>query len=203
METLGKLFGSEARVKILRLFFLNEEVGFEMKEIEKRTKLKAPTVRREIAVLKSIGFIKKKSFSKELPPKKKVQGWFLDSNFSYKKELKDLVLNTDMIDKGDIISRFKKTGTIKLLVVSGIFIKENDSRTDILIVGENLKRASIENTLRSIESEIGKELSYAFFDTKEFKYRVEMYDKFIYDVLDYPHERLVDKIGLPDKFTRI
>jgi len=129
--------------------------------------------------------------------------WFLDNNFSYKRELKDLVLNTDMIDRGDIISRFKKTGVIKLLVVSGIFIKENDSRTDILIVGENLKRSSIENVLRSIESEIGKELSYAFFDTKEFKYRVEMYDKFIYDVLDYPHERLVDKIGLPDKFTRL
>lgn len=203
MEILGKLFGSEARVKILRLFFLNEETGFEMKEIEKRTKLKALTVRKEIAALKSIGFIKKKYFSKDLPLKKKVQGWFLDNNFSYKRELKDLVLNTDMIDRGDIISRFKKTGVIKLLVVSGIFIKENDSRTDILIVGENLKRSSIENVLRSIESEIGKELSYAFFDTKEFKYRIEMYDKFIYDVLDYPHERLVDKIGLPDKFTRL
>lgn len=203
METLGKLFGSEARVKILRLFFLNEDVGFEMKEIEKRTKLKSPTVRKEIAVLKSIGFIKKKYFSKDLPPKKKVYGWFFDNSFSYKKELKDLVLNTDMINRGDIINRFKKTGAIKLLVVSGIFIKENDSRTDILIVGENLKRSAIENTLRSIESEIGKELSYAFFDTKEFKYRVEMYDKFIYDVLDYPHERLIDKIGLPDKFTRI
>ena len=64
MEILGKLFGSEARVKILRLFFLNEEMGFEMKEIEKRTKLKATTVRKEIVALKSIGFIKKKYFSK-------------------------------------------------------------------------------------------------------------------------------------------
>jgi hypothetical protein len=203
MEILGKLFGNEARVKILRLFFLNGENGFENREIERRTKLRAPAVRRELAVLKSVGFIKKRYFSKDLPPKKKVAGWFLDNNFVYRKELKDLILNADLVNRGKISGRFKKAGSIKLLIVSGIFIKDNDSRTDILIVGDNLKKGSIENTLRSMEAEIGKELSYAFFETKEFKYRLEMYDKFIYDVLDYPHERLIDKVGLPEKITRL
>lgn len=202
MEILGKLFGSEARVKIIRLFFLNTEIGFDSKEIERRTKLKTATVRRELGILKSIGFIKKKLFSKDLPPKKKVLGWFLDGDFSYKKELKDLVLNADSVNNNKIIGRFKKAGTIKLLIVSGIFVKDNNSRTDILVIGDNLKKGTIENAIRSIEAEIGKELAYAFFDTKEFKYRLEMYDKFIYDILDYPHERLVDKLQLPEKNTR-
>lgn len=202
MEILGKLFGSEARVKIIRLFFLNTEIGFDSKEIERRTKLKTATVRKELGILKSIGFIKKKLFSKDLPPKKKVLGWFLDGDFSYKKELKDLVLNADSVNNNKIIGRFKKAGTIKLLIVSGIFVKDNNSRTDILVIGDNLKKGTIENAIRSIEAEIGKELAYAFFDTKEFKYRLEMYDKFIYDILDYPHERLVDKLQLPEKNTR-
>ncbi|MFA6078096.1 MAG: hypothetical protein WC724_03735 [Candidatus Paceibacterota bacterium] len=202
MEILGKLFGNDARVKIIRLFFLNADTGFDPKEIERRTKLKTITVRRELAILKSIGFIKKKLFSKDLPPKKKTSGWFLDSDFPYKRELKDLILNADSVNNSKIVDRFKKAGTIKLLIVSGIFIKDNDSRTDVLIVGDNLKKGKIENAMRLIEAEIGKELAYAFFDTKEFKYRLEMYDKFIYDILDYPHQRLVDKLQLPEKNAR-
>ena len=45
-----------------------------------------------------------------------------------------------------------------------------------------------------MEAEIGKELRYAVLNTKEFIYRLDMYDKFIRDILDYPHERLIEKI---------
>ena len=47
-----------------------------------------------------------------------------------------------------------------------------------------------------MESEIGKELRYAFFDTQEFKYRMSIYDKLVRDILDYPHTVLVDKMGI-------
>jgi hypothetical protein len=77
-----------------------------------------------------------------------------------------------------------------------MFIKENDSRVDILVVGDKLNKGSIETALRNIEAEVGKELSYAFFDTEEFKYRVGICDKFVRDVLDYPHEKIVNKINL-------
>ncbi len=49
----------------------------------------------------------------------------------------------------------------------------------------------IQKTISVLESELGRELSYAIFDTNDFKYRVSMYDKLIRDVFDYPHERLI------------
>jgi hypothetical protein len=38
----------------------------------------------------------------------------------------------------------------------------------------------------------------ALFDTEEFMYRLKMYDKLLRDVLDYPHEKIVNKIDHPE-----
>ena len=77
---------------------------------------------------------------------------------------------------------------MKLVVTSGIFIKNHDSRVDLLIVGDKMKRGKIEEGIKRIEAEIGMELVYAVFETKEFLYRLNMYDKLVRDILDYPHE---------------
>ena len=66
MDTLGKLFGSNAIVKILRLFLFNPTTIFETSEIVHRTKVQSETVRFEISMLERIGLIKKKSFYKEI-----------------------------------------------------------------------------------------------------------------------------------------
>ena len=42
-------------------------------------------------------------------------------------------------------------------------------------------------------------MRYAAFGTEDFAYRFGMYDKFIRDIVDYPHERLIDKIGIQGK----
>ena len=62
---------------------------------------------------------------------------------------------------------------------------------DLLIVGDKMKRGKIEEGIRKLEAEIGAELVYAIFDTKEFLYRLNMYDKLVRDILDYPHEILL------------
>jgi hypothetical protein len=61
---------------------------------------------------------------------------------------------------------------------------------DLLIVGDRMKRGKIEKGIRRLEAEIGAELVYAIFETKEFNYRLNMYDKLVRDILDYPHEVL-------------
>ena len=51
-----------------------------------------------------------------------------------------------------------------------------------------MKKSKIEEEVHKLEAEIGTELVYAVFDTKEFVYRLNMYDKLIRDILDFPHE---------------
>lgn len=204
MDILAKLFGSPARVKILRLFLLNSGDIFENSDVVTKSKVTSTVARKELGMLNKVGFINKRSFFKEVssrsktrkPKKKRVYGWQLSADFPLLRPLYELLVNTEPLGKRDIVYRVKKCGSIKLVVISGIFMQNPDSRVDMLIVGDGLKKGVIENTLKVIESEVGKEVSYASIDTTEFKYRLGVFDKFIRDILDYPHIVILDKIGL-------
>jgi len=180
MEILGKILGNSARVKIMRLFLLNRGKGFITKDIVKRSRVNQLFVRKELRLLSSIGFIKKHS---AVSPE-----WYFNSLFKYGKEFENLLLSSDTLSKQAILNNFKKAGRVKLLIVSGIFIKNHDSRVDLLIVGDKLKRSKVEEGIKKIEAEMGIELVYAMFETKEFIYRLNMYDKLVRDILDYPHQ---------------
>ena len=177
MEILGKILNSSARVKIMRLFLLNKGKNFKNEDVVKRSRVSPDTVRRELKLLSSVGFIKKHGLD-----------WSFNYSFKYGTEFEELLISSDTINKEEIASNFKKTGKIKLLLISGVFIKNPDSRVDLLVVGDSIKKSKIEEEIRKLEAEIGMELVYALFDTKEFFYRLNMYDKLVCDVLDFPHE---------------
>jgi hypothetical protein len=180
MEILGKLLGSAHRVKIMRLFLLNKDVTFEVKDIEKRSLVKPETIRKELRLLESVNFVRKKT-----------SGYQYNFNFKYQKEFESLLISSDSLNTENVPQVFKKIGKIKLLLVAGVFIKNEDSRVDLFIVGDRLKRNRIEEGIKKLEAEIGREIVYAVFDYKEFLYRLNMYDKLIRDVLDFPHKVLV------------
>jgi DNA-binding transcriptional ArsR family regulator len=180
MEILEKILGNSARVRIMRLFLLNRGKNFTNKDIAKRSRVNPSTVRNELRLLSAVGFVKKRDIN-----------WSFNPSFKYGEEFQDLLVRSDSLNKDTILDIFKKVGRAKLIVVSGVFIKNDDSRVDLLIVGDKMKKGKIEEGIRKLEAEIGAELVYAIFDTKEFLYRLNMYDKLVRDILDYPHEVLL------------
>jgi len=204
MDILTTLFGNKNIVKIMRLFLMNPENAFSVEDVAVRTKTPKTAMRVDMNRLKNIGFIKAQAVIKETPPKiktgkptkKRVEGWVLDQNFPFISGLKLMLMSDHMVNKTEVVDRIKKAGQIKLIVLSGVFLREQEGRVDLLIVGDKMKKSSLDSALKTLESEVGKELSYAIMDTSEFNYRLSMYDKFIRDILDYPHEKLIDRIGL-------
>ncbi|MDO8659277.1 MAG: hypothetical protein Q7K54_01620 [Candidatus Parcubacteria bacterium] len=183
MEILGKILGNSARVKIMRLFLLNKSKTFRSKDIVNRSRVNADTVRRELNLLNSVGFVRK---SNSVP-----SDFSFNYAFKYASAFEELLIRSDSLNKKAILDNFKKVGKMKLMIVAGVFIKNDDSRVDLLIVGDNMKKSKIEEGVRRIEAEVGTELTYAVFDTEDFLYRLKMYDKLIRDILDYPHEVLL------------
>ncbi len=205
-DILAKLFGSSSRVKIIRLFLLNPEEVFEQKNIFSRAKVSQQSGRREISLLKSIGLIKPKNDfvlteikeKKAKFKKKRISGWALNESFPLMLGLRDFLLDNAPFSRDQLIRKLNKAGRMKLVILSGIFGQENSgaNRIDILAVGDAIKKGALERVIREIESEVGKELIYAFFNTEDFVYRLGMYDKFIRDILDYPHETILNKLGV-------
>lgn len=205
MDILGKLFGNPARAKIMRLFLLNPLSSFDSSDVAQKTKT-GTLARKEIKNLESIGFIAKKSFFKEIPFKKKgkqkikkkrVIGWHLNEDFPLLFPLKNILMSGNPLNRREeIVNRFNGCGKVKLIVVSGVFVGEGNSRIDILVVGDGLQKRAIDNALKGLEAEMGKELTYAFLETPEFRYRMGIYDKFIRDIFDYPHEKVFDRLDI-------
>jgi predicted transcriptional regulator len=205
MDILEKLFGSAAKVKIIKLFLFNPNLAFDTSEAAERAKVSKAVTRREISNLEKIGFIKSKFYTKEVRRQKdrsiqtfhkRVNGWTLDYKFPYTEAIKVFLSNINPFKHKDIINRISRAGKIQLLIISGIFIKNPDSRADLLIVGDGLKQNQLENIIKTIESEIGKEIRYAVFETAEFNYRLSMFDKLIRDILDYPHEKIINRLNI-------
>lgn len=201
MEALSKLFGGAARVKVLKLFLFNTEAILDLGVIAERTKLTKAAARKEIHVLEGAGLITKGTaiIEKEkngVRKKVRVAGYAVNQTFEFLLPLQQLLIHTTPLRQDQILKRLARVGKLKLVIVAGVFIQNPDSRLDILIVGDNLKPGAVDSALRFLESEIGKELKYATFDTADFKYRLNVYDKLVRDVLDYSHQTIVDKLGL-------
>ncbi|MDP3955877.1 MAG: hypothetical protein Q8Q18_01370 [bacterium] len=196
MDELAKLFGSALRVKILRAFYLGEKGIFTIDLLAERTAGDRVAIQKEIKMLVAIGFLKEKTINQKTKTGKKVskKGYICNEDFAYDSALRALVINTESLNPEELIGKLKGKGQLNLVIVAGIFIDEPKSRADIIIVGDRLKRATLEATIRDIETDIGKDLTYGIFSTEEFFYRLDMYDKFMRDVLDYPHKTLLNKL---------
>lgn len=203
MERLGILFGSLARVKLMRHFLMNPEAKFTVKDLVSRAKVSLSTARKEISVLRKADLIKDTvaTITTASGNAKKTKGVMLNTAFPYRQTLGDLLLQPQTIDKPAIAKRFKQIGKIKLLIISGILTGTADSRVDVLVVGKDVETKKLERAMREVEADIGRELAYAAFDTDDFIYRMNMYDKLIADVLDYPHERLIDSLSVSTRRT--
>ena len=189
----------------MKLFLSNPDQVFDSGEISKRAKVVLATTRTELNLLEKIQLIKKKVFYKETRKKKsvavklgkkKLNGWILNADFSLLAPLKNLLIKSCPLETKEVIGRLKNGGILKLVIVSGVFIQDTNSRADILIVGDNLNNAYLERALRILESETGRELKYVILDTPDFKYRLGVYDKLLRDILDYSHKKLINKLGL-------
>ena len=203
MEILAKLFGSSSRVKIIKLFLFNPTQGFSKTDVVRRAKVSASVARKEINMLEQIGMLKRCSFyptesieTDEKPKGKKTAGFIVDPSFEFLKQLQSLLININPLRHDEILKRLNNVGKLKLVIVAGVFIQNWDSRLDILIVGDKVKSGMVDQALKYLESEIGKELKYAVFETDDFKYRLNIYDKLVRDVIDYPHQKIVNKVDI-------
>lgn len=186
-EILEKLFRSKAEVKIIRLFLNNAEDKYLMSDIADKTKTSLPVVRKEMAPLEKAGFV---SVSK----KNQKTYYSLNTNFLYLDDLRKLFFKAAPSSSDWIRERVSRIGQIRLVLISGSLINTDKGRVDILIVGEHINKSKLTAFLSELEAEVGKGIRYVYMGNDEFKYRKNMFDKFIIDILEGPQKILVESM---------
>jgi|SRR3989338_1077427 len=153
-------------------------------------------MKKKINRKKAVKIIKKKS-------KPQVSSWYaLNPEFEFFGELRSLILKSSPAEKDKMIKKISGLGKIKMAVISGVFLNNKDSMDtidsdiDLFIVGDDVSKPRLNTFLRALEAEVGKEIRFGIMEKEEFEYRYGMFDRFVRVLLEGPHVKLINKLGL-------
>lgn len=204
MKALDKLFNSPSRTRLLKLFLMSPDLRFSAEEATHQTRIRPRQFVNEAKRLLNIGIIRSDGAKLHIAARKKggqsktifSKVFSANKEFPLFSELRLLMLKSAPHAKGKLGLKIKRLGNIKLAVLAGVFIDNPASRVDMLLVGDGFKKARLKSFIQWLESEIGKELNYVAMSSQEFKYRMDMYDRFVRDILEFHHEKVINKLGL-------
>lgn len=198
-DTLSVLFGSPARVRLLRLFLFNTDKSFTFDEICKRLHLVRRTARTEVTALEKAGVIKSEMVEVEIKNKPtKVLSYVTQPDLPEFKALQTFLFATTSLDGKNLLSFLKKTATVDFLVVAGVFVQDFESRLDILIAQKKITLDKIETAIHAFEAEVGVEVRFSVLTSDDLIFRVDVNDKLIRDIFDYKHQIILDKLNISD-----
>lgn len=183
---LEQLFGSRTRLKLLRLFLTHPSEQFFVREITRRIDERLNSVRRELANLESIKLV-------ETVANKKKRYYRLNTFSVLYPELKALILKARLTIEQDVLHKLKRSGAISYLALTGMFTGVDEARTDILIVGR-VNRTHLRPLIKKLQSNFDSEVRFTVMSKKEFEYRREITDRFLYTILENKKVVLIDTL---------
>ncbi len=202
-----QLFGSKTRVKLLRLFYSNPNRSFYVREITRKIDEQINSVRRELANLLNIGIITSDTSNNKVY-------YEVNQKFEYFVPLQEIFGDvkpkrksakaakpTDDVDEEVLIETdteradLKALGHVEIACLTGQFTRDDTSGVDLLIVG-SVNHNSVIKYVTELEQQEGKELRYAVFSLDDFKYRLQIKDRFVSGIMLAKKQVLVDKPGL-------
>lgn len=191
-----QLFGSKTRVKLLQLFYSNPNRSFYVREITRKIDEQINSVRRELSNLLNVGIIVSENTENKL---------YYEVNQKYEfyeplqqifgggvKKRRKAVAADETPEQDD---EFKALGKVELVVYTGQFTRDERAGIDILFVG-NVNTNAVDKFIGELEQREGKELRYAVMKPDDFRYRMQIKDRFASGIIEAKKQVLVDTEGL-------
>jgi hypothetical protein len=183
------LFGHD-KLKLLKFFFYNQEKFFELGYIAEKTDIEPKFLQKELknAQINDVVEVRKNN---------KVNQYGLKLNPTIIKDLGKLIFDIDEEFIKEVKKKVLGLGEIQACVLQGMFIKEEYNRVDLFLVIDEVNEKKFENFISFLESELGREICYTVLSKEEFEYRKNMFDKFVWSIIENKNARLlVDNINI-------
>lgn len=199
-EILEGLFDSKIKVRLLKLFLRNPEKFLTLDEICDRIQADSSSTRYQLRKLRGIEFLT--SSLEHLDDNEDKSGRArkrrvhqLNRNFFFYDEIRKLILKASPVTDSHVQKEIAPLGKVDYLMLTGIFKDNEKSRTDLLMVADNVDSNKFYRFIKSLESDVGREIRYTLMGKQEFKYRWDMFDNFVRQLTDEPHDVVVNALG--------
>lgn len=218
---LEQLFGSKTRTKLLRIFLLNQEKIYFIRELTRMIDTQINSVRRELDNLVQCGVVrvvpahdpkvialaekehelqpqkksageKKRSGHKETQPKKY---FAVNTEFVLHRELCQLLIKSPLLFQKKFISDLQSLETVDFAMITGFLMQISGAPVDLLLVGD-VSKTRLVKMISFYEREFEREIIYTTMTTDEFLYRKSLTDRFLFKILDSKKIVVVDRLGV-------
>lgn len=190
---IEQLFGSKTRVKLLKLFYGNPSRSFYVREITRKIDEQINSVRRELSNLLNAGIITSDTTNNKLYYEVNQKFEYYDPLLAIFGAKKGSVIKND--DDMGLEEEFKTLGHVELVIFTGQLTRDNSAPVDVLIVG-NVNKNAVDKYIASLEEDEGKEIAYTVMKPDDFRYRHQIHDRFITQVMNAKKQVLLDKLNL-------
>lgn len=191
---IEQLFGSKTRVKLLQLFYSNPNRSFFVREITRKIDEQINSVRRELSNLLNVGIITSDNTNNKLY-------YEVNQKFEYFEPLQEIfgggvskkkrsTKKTTAAD--DSSDDLKALGHIELLVYTGQFTRDESAGVDLLLVGD-VNMNAVQKYIGELEAKEGKDIRYTVMKLDDFRYRHQIHDRFITQLLGAKKQVLIDE----------
>lgn len=191
---LEHLFGSRTRVKLLRLFFSEPNRAFFVRELTRLLDSQINAVRREILHLTNSGIIIETTTDAPVDDahEAKRKYYRLNESSVIFPELRALLLKSHVLGEQSLAAALAASTEVQLLLFTGMFTNAN-TPIDMLVVG-SIADKRVAKLVADFEHEYGSAVRYTLLTARDYLERKQLMDRFIYEVLDAPHELAVNRL---------
>lgn len=170
---LEQIFSSNARTKLLKFFCIHGQERYFVRELARKLGMQLNSARRELDNLDKFGFLKSEHHDGK-------KYYICNQKFELLPEIKGLIFKALALEEMRVAHHMAKIPGLNLLIFTGVLTK-SFAPTDVLIVGK-VSKPQFDKYLKKIAEGISDELRYTFLSRADYLYRLEITDKFIYDI---------------------
>jgi hypothetical protein len=220
---IEQLFGSKTRVKLLQLFFENPNRSFYVREITRKIDEQINSVRRELANLLSIGIITSDANNNRLyyevnqkfehyKPLAMIFGSLTAADTPVEEatapaEKTDKQADkpaakpapakpkTDTPKEHPMAKDLHAVGKVELALLTGQFTRDERSGIDMLAVGD-INATKMAKFVEELEQAEKKEIRYTVMTPSNYKYRKQIHDRFLTNLLESKNQIIIGDVDL-------
>lgn len=176
-KSLNHLFISKVRIKTLKYFIFNPDIPIHLRGLVRELKEEINAVRRELARLSEIEFIKS-----EVRGNRKY--FLLNKEYTFLPELLSMFHKSFGLG-GLLIKNMEQLGEVDFITLTGTvinFMPPNPNIIDLIVVGQ-IELPLLQELISEAEKKLGREINYTVMRSSEFTLKKKRRDAFIMQVL--------------------
>ena len=193
----------------MQIFLHHPDVYYYVRQLTRILDTQINSVRRELIHLEEIGMISacasmqeaqglgsdQEAKKQDISTQKKF--FKMNSDFILYPELKALFLKEQLMVEKDLAKNIRKAGVVNYLLLTGLFVGNDDAKTDMIIVGK-VDPEKLGKIVSEYEKLFHREINYSVFSYNEYKYRLNINDRFLYDIINSKKIIAIDELSEDD-----